>query len=106
MYICEICATAFDTPSTVTDTNTDGEHIWRESLRTCPICATAERFNRATPCPGCDSWMPHGDILCRSCRLSLKNRFTAFAGELTAEEEEQLDAWLDGDTIQNRGKWT
>ena len=47
MYICEICATAFDTPSTVTDTNTDGEHIWRESLRTCPICATAERFHHA-----------------------------------------------------------
>lgn len=105
MYFCDICNTAFDTPILRLIRNTDGEHIWSEPQHLCPICATAECFNPADLCQ-CGTWKPKGDILCSSCRASLRSRFTAFVGELTAEEEDQLDAWLDGDTITNRGKWT
>lgn len=105
MYICDVCGTAFDAPIPIQARNTDGERIWTETERICPICATAERFNPADLCQ-CSGWKPKGDILCTTCRAVLLRRFAAFADELTADEEEQLDAWLDGDTIKNRGKWT
>lgn len=105
MYFCNICNTAFDTPILRLIRNTDGEHIWNERSHICPICATAGYFNPAEPCQ-CGQWKPKGDILCTACRTDLAQRFAAFADELTSDEEEQLDAWLDGDTIKNRGKWT
>ena len=49
--------------------------------------------------------MPDRGRLCRACRGDLLRRFTAFADTLTAEEEDQLDDWLDGDTITNRRTW-
>ena len=49
--------------------------------------------------------MASGSTLCGSCRKDLLRRFTAFADTLTAEEEAQLDDWLDGDTITNRRNW-
>ena len=35
-----------------------------------------------------------------------KKRLTEFADSLTAEEEQQVDDWMDGDTITNRRNWT
>ena len=105
MYICEICNTVFDAPILIQTRNTDGEHIWNERSHICPICATAGCFNPAEPCQ-CGQWKPKGDILCASCRADLAQRFAAFADELTSDEEEQLDAWLDGDTIENRRNWS
>jgi hypothetical protein len=46
-----------------------------------------------------------GDILCKPCRERLKRKFIAFADELTAPEEEQLDEWLDGVSVTERKRW-
>lgn len=105
MYICEICTTAFDTPVLLQTRNTDGEHIWSEPERICPICATAERFHPAERCQ-CGEWKSKEDTLCPACRTALLRRFSAFADQLTSDEEAQLDNWLDGDTIENRGNWS
>ena len=47
-----------------------------------------------------------GARLCDDCRKSLLDRLTEFADGLTAEEEQQVDDWMDGDTITNRRNWT
>ena len=105
MYFCDVCNTAFVQPLKRTVSNSDGDHRWLEEERRCPVCGTEGHFHRVKACPRCDGWMRPGNILCRECRSSLRDRFTAFVGELTAEEADQLDAWLDGDTIQNHERW-
>ena len=46
--------------------------------------------------------MPVGPVLCESCRMSLKRRVTEFFDTLTAEEEQQFDAWMEGSSITER----
>lgn len=105
MYKCEICDTAFDHPfiREYTDQSIDCSARFRECL--CPVCHEPY-INEANSCPGCDGFKFRNEILCKTCRADLLKRFKAFADELTEEQEQQLDDWLDGDTIENRGKWS
>ena len=57
MYLCEICATAFDAPIIRRTPNTDGEHTWCEADALCPVCGSENRFHRAVRCPKCGEWM-------------------------------------------------
>lgn len=105
MYLCEICATAFDAPIIRRTPNTDGEHTWYEADALCPVCGSENRFRHAVRCPKCGEWMRKGAVLCPACRADLRERFAAFVDELTPAEQIQLDNWLDGDTIERRALW-
>lgn len=106
MYLCEVCGTAFDRPLIQSERNGDGESSWEERFALCPICGSHD-FQTAESCPmpNCNHFKKIHEILCSSCRKDLLRRFTDFADHLTAEEEQQLDDWLDGDTITNRRNW-
>lgn len=104
-YICETCGTVFDHPfiREYTDQTVDCSARFRECL--CPACFMPY-IEEANSCPGCDGFKFRDEILCKTCRAGLLKRFAAFADELTAEEEEQLDEWLDGVSITERKKWS
>ena len=104
MYVCEICDVTFSEPLAVKEMNGDGENRWEEITLCCPVCMES-RYSTIDRCPVCDEWKLSGDILCKPCRKNLKNKLAAFAYELTAEEEEQLDEWMDGVSITERKKW-
>ena len=101
MYHCQICGTYFDAPSVLegTDPTVGPGYRYREEL--CPVCGLPY-IEGADTCPGCGQYMPAGKILCRACREELKRRLCEFADTLKAEEEEQLDEWLDGRSITER----
>ena len=104
-YQCNYCNVAFDRPTIVKYREHIGEDVTRtyEEER-CPICG-CESFREAGECQLCGDICEAGDILCRRCKRSLKKRIVDFFDTLTAEEEEQFDEWMDGDTIMNRRKW-
>lgn len=104
MFVCDICNVTFSEPIAVKETNGDGEHRWEEIILCCPICMESH-YSTIDECPVCDEWKMSGDILCKPCRERLKRKFIAFADELTAPEEEQLDEWLDGVSVTERKRW-
>ena len=105
-FICETCGAGFDAPlKKPSYEKLDGRFL-RDVELLCPICCNPY-FDEAEQCPKCgEAKKADENPLCPSCRASLKRRFTAFADSLTAEEEAQLDDWLDGDTVENRRNWT
>lgn len=105
MYICDICKTAFDEPSTHRETVVEDGRIRVVASPLCPVCGEPY-FTAADLCPKCNAWKPRADRLCSGCRRDLIHRFTDFADTLTAEEETQLDDWLDGDSVTSRREWT
>ena len=105
MYICDLCDTAFDVPTIRRESAYEDGRVRVDMESVCPVCAHPH-FQEADLCPKCEeSYKPRFDHLCRACRADLLRRFTVFADGLKAEEEEQLDDWLDGDSITNRRKW-
>lgn len=93
-YICDNCGTPFDLPSR----NADGEPL-------CPICGYPY-YSPAVTCI-CGRAMPKGDALCRKCRRELQKKVTEFADHLTAEEEEQIDRWMEATgSITERSSWS
>lgn len=104
-YACDYCGVIFDKPSIVHYTEHLGEHLRRSySDERCPICGCCS-FREMDECRGCGSTAEAGDILCRKCKRNLKKRIIDFCDTLTAEEEEQFDEWMDGDSITNRRNW-
>lgn len=105
MYKCEICGTAFDHPVVreYTDQSVDCKAAFRECV--CPACFMPY-IEEANTCPGCDGFKFQDEILCKSCRDALLERFRSFADELTSEQEQQLDEWLDGASVTDRGVWS
>ena len=103
-YICDYCDARFDEPEAVNyvDVMGDFKRLYTEYF--CPICGV-ESFSEADSCPKCGEAKLTTDTLCRDCRKSLLNRLTKFADSLTAEEEDQLDDWMDGDSIKSRREW-
>lgn len=105
MFICRECAGYFSRPS-VDDFGFDhafGRFINRREV--CPYCESLD-IEEAQDCPNCTGGKKlHDDILCPSCRAALYKRFVDFCDELTEEEEDQLDEWLDGESVKNRGEF-
>ena len=98
MYYCELCGTFFDKPHirTYQDPTVDPRAEFQEVV--CPVCLEPH-IEVAAFCPACDQPMPVGPGLWESCRMSLKRRVTEFFDTLTAEEEQQFDAWMEGSSI-------
>ena len=104
-YQCNYCNVGFDKPITVTYTENLGENMTRVyKEERCPICG-CDSFRDAGECEKCGSIAELGDVLCRKCKRDLKKRIIDFFNYLTAEEEEQFDNWMDGDSIVNRRNW-
>lgn len=105
MYKCEKCGLPFEHPFVrkYTDKSVDCKATFYEPI--CPHCGD-DNIGDANSCPGCDGFKFRDEILCKDCRKSLLDRVIAFADELTAEQEEQINDWMDGDVIENRGKWS
>lgn len=102
-YICKSCGTGFDEPVRIRRTEKIGEfrrEYWDEY---CQICG-GEDFVDADICR-CGKVKEKADILCEKCRRELKDKFISFADELTAEEEEQLDCWLECASVTDRENW-
>lgn len=104
-YRCDHCNTFFDEPEAVHYVEVLGDFKRRYTEYSCPICGE-ESFSEADYCPKCYEPKLKSDILCRGCRQHLLKRFADFADKLTAEEEDQLDEWLDGGSVKERLKWT
>lgn len=99
MYMCNVCDALFDTPAVETEYFDTAYGYAPYVTESCPVCG--ESFSAAESC-SCGGVKREGDILCSECRNALKARFIAFADELTAEEENQLDEWLEGCSITDR----
>ena len=103
-YRCDYCNTFFDEPEAVHYVEVNGDFKRRYTEYFCPICGE-ESFSEADSCPKCGEAKLTTETLCRACRKDLLKRFTAFADELTEQEEHQLDSWLDGTSIKERSKF-
>lgn len=105
MYLCARCGAHFEHPffDEYIDQTVDCKAKFREPL--CPYCSDPV-IDEANSCPGCDGFKFRDEILCKDCRASLLEHVRAFADELTAEQEEQFNDWMDGDVIENRGRWS
>lgn len=103
-YICDICGTPFDMPFRRTSRDVIDGHTMQTSEVLCPVCGSPD-FGAADTCP-CGNAKHKEDILCRKCRKELLQKLNGFADFLSYEEEEQLDEWLDGESIRNRRNWT
>lgn len=103
MCICEDCKISFDEPNRATHMETIDGFVTKYVEETCPHCGS-QYFVDADICQ-CGQEKRKDEILCESCRYKLKVKFMAFADELTADEENQMDEWLDGCSILERRKW-
>lgn len=104
-YICNDCGAPFTTPIIVGGGFQHGWGFRREYEEQCPYC-NSDDFDDAETCPNCNiSLMRVGDNLCPGCHAELFRKFRAFADELTAEEEKDLDDLLDGRSVTERNGW-
>lgn len=102
MFKCYTCDAVFDEPHIIRESvpTEHGDELYMTAV--CPTCG--EAFGEADLC-GCGDYKFENEFLCASCRRDLLAKFKDFADGLTAEEEEQLDEWLDGNSIKDRNKF-
>lgn len=103
-YICEQCGTAFDEPI-IKETmafSVDGFPKY-DIEKFCPICCSYY-FTPADYCQ-CGEAKRKGDKLCGRCKRIVFSKFSEFCDELTEQEVDQLDEWLDGESIKERKRW-
>ena len=104
-YQCNYCDVGFDVPLIVKYQEHLGESMTRlYHEERCPICG-CDSFREVGECQNCGGIAEGDDIMCKSCKRSLKRRVVEFFDTLTDVEEQQFDIWIDGDTITNRRKW-
>ena len=71
----------------------------------CPQCGSTD-FRELDVCPHCESQLKAKYAhLCKSCHAELLARIQNFFDTLTAEEEQQFDDWMDGNSITDRKTW-
>lgn len=104
-YICDHCGIAFEAPVVHIVREHLGEFTRADSEEACPICG-CDSFSEADLCEKCGDPKLKEELLCKRCRDELRETFTAFADTLTAEEEAQLDEWLDGRSVTERAAFS
>ena len=107
MYICNDCRSIFTHPLMVQNGfyHEHGCETWDEPA--CPVCSS-DNIDQAVPCANPTdniNAMRSGDTLCSSCRAALKDKVLAFTASLTEPELQQLDEWLDGNSIRDCKFW-
>lgn len=103
-WICKSCKSTFDQPAMFMDGYTHEFGAERFAVYVCPCC-DEETFVEADEC-SCGRLKSTDEILCGDCKAALLRRIGDFFDTLTAEEEQQFDAWMDGNSIQDRMKWS
>lgn len=103
MMHCQICNAYFDVPLIQEETDNSVSTGYRSREELCPVCGLPY-IEDAGICPKCNGYRASGEILCKSCRNALKARLLAFLDELSPNEREQLDLWLDGRSISDLWK--
>lgn len=102
MFYCVDCESLFENPNRVKEgfDHWFGTEAYIDDV--CPFCG-----GEAVECHICEcgGYMTPNDKLCSSCRKDLAGRFAEFCDTLTAEQEEQLDTWLDGNSVTDRSKF-
>ena len=102
-FLCDVCGTAFDAPHRRMHKENCGEFKMVTYEDVCPICGECY-FTPADLC-ACGRPKQKDHILCLTCRRALLGKLMDFADTLTEEEENQLDDWLDGNSIKDRRTW-
>lgn len=102
-YICDICDTRFDEPVRRRASCVIlGQRLAYEE-EFCPVCESP-RFEKADRCT-CNNTKLEEETMCRECRQEFARKVCRFFDALSPEELEQFDAWMDGESIENRRKW-
>lgn len=101
MYRCEDCGAIFCAPMVHSFSENVGgvRRVYTELV--CPGCSDSTNYNEIDKCQ-CGTMKDKSHNLCEKCRISLRNRFIDFLNQLTTEEEEQIDEWLDGNSVRDR----
>jgi len=104
-YICRDCGETFSVPDYADESFEHAFGTEKRIVTVCPYCGGD--YEAALPCrkAKCGGSRRSDEILCADCRSDLLHRLCAFFDTLTAEEEEQVDAWLDGNSITSRKNW-
>ena len=103
-FVCLDCGAKFDEPL-VEDCGFVHEFGYQKAWSDrCPHCGSGE-YIPTTDCPKCNAEMPSTVTLCDDCRAALLEKVNAFFDELTEEEEDQFDEWMDGNSIKSRKRW-
>lgn len=103
-YICMDCGHRFDEPL-VEDCGFVHAFGYRQAWSdVCPACGSGE-YVPASYCPKCGEEMPSTLSLCNACSAALLDKINAFFDELTEEEEDRFDDWMDGNSIKSRRRW-
>lgn len=97
-YICNECGEVFSAPARYQEPFSPeyGPYVYD----ICPRCG-GEDIDVITVCPKCGGRKKETDRLCVNCKTSLIAKFRNFRDYLTAEEEDTLDDWLDGESIKS-----
>ena len=103
MFRCDVCGVVFDRPAVRTETNRDAQFVWQERFELCPVCGESH-FSPVDKCD-CGRWKEQDAPLCSHCRKILLKKLYDFADYLSEAEEDQLDHWLDGNSIKDRREW-
>ena len=103
MYRCNFCSAVFTEYNILYEgVETDlGTEVYTTHI--CPVCG-CDDYEEVEPCV-CGKAKSKDKVLCFDCRRFLKLKLANFAEFLTAEEEEQMDAWLDGNSIADWRKF-
>jgi len=70
----------------------------------CPHCGSAD-IDEADEFPKCRNFMKKSDRLCVVFRTVLLARFKNFIGGLLPQEQDQLDDWIEGESVTNCEGW-
>ncbi len=105
-YICNHCHCTFDDPARVDDSVDHAFGTERRYRDVCPHCGDDD-IELGEHCRNfhCSNPRHSHEILCAECRKALYQRFCNFFDTLTAEEEKQVDEWLDGVSVTDRKNW-
>ena len=108
MYICSHCDIPYDAPLAVRETeDLSGEgHYFTRTDFLCPLCGyPADLANDLADLCDCSEWKSKFRPTCAACHKKLLELFNAFADELTAGQEQDLDDLLDGVSVADRKKF-
>lgn len=88
--ICKECGNIFELPGTDYYSHSD----------CCPFCGSDE-IAEEDLCGNGGCTMPRAsdELLCDDCKNALAEKFSAFVKSLTFSEQEQVNAWLDGNYL-------
>ena len=97
MYKCGRCGYVFTEPSMECDKQTG------YGCERCPNCGCDEIYK--VNCCRCGEVKAEGEILCDDCRAVLAATMRMVLGTMSKEELDQIDEWMDGESVHDFKEW-